>query len=137
MHRHYVHVCQSCGAEIQTSGLWEFYRDAKGNFKNYGHPVPESIEAEESGIYGLYGHYYCLDCHENTPSIVLESKVPVFEKTAIWQVKLDLLPPYGHHYRPGCIHCGSEKLLLAPRPHILCPRCQKGFLKGREKNVSI
>lgn len=132
MHKDYVHTCNHCGFTIYTSGLWEFYRDSKGKFKSYGHPMPTSIEAEESGIHGLYGNYYCLDCQKNTESIVLESKFPVFEKSALWTVKVQPIPPYGKGYRPQCVHCGGKRIFLAPG-NIPCPKCGEGILEGREK----
>jgi hypothetical protein len=51
--------CDNCGYSVNTSGPWEFYRDSEGKRKPYGHPVPTSKEAEESGIHGLTGELYC------------------------------------------------------------------------------
>ena len=132
MHKVYVHVCDKCGFTVETSGLWEFYRDSNGKFKSYGHPIPNSIEAEESGIYGLYGIYYCVDCGKNSQNIVFESKFPVFEKTALWNVRLEPISPYGDGFRPVCEHCGSKRIFLHPAK-VPCPKCKEGYLKGREK----
>ncbi len=60
----YQFICnnEKCDHTLTTSGPWEFYRDAEGKMKDYGHPVPFSDDAAESGVQGFYADMFCADC---------------------------------------------------------------------------
>lgn len=68
--------CNWCGHSVDTSGPWEFYRDAQGNFKRYGHPSPISEEARQHGVDGMYGDLYCPNCDTVFKLVIMEFKFP-------------------------------------------------------------
>ena len=110
--------CNSCGYEVITSGPWEFYRDATGQRKPYGHPVPISDEARQAGMKGFSVKWYCPDCRTVQDVILIEYKEPVahYEK---WK-------GFGQSSEsaPECPKCGAElKRML--KGHV-CPRCTDG-----------
>jgi hypothetical protein len=132
----YTYSCDKCGRTYNTSGPWEFYRDKKGQIKQYGHPVPCSKEAEEAGVQGLTANVLCLDCGRESRGLVLcEYQSPVKDeyKFRMWGGMVKLKKGT-EEKDPQCPGCGSPKILLSPSPDrrrkVKCPSCKKGHLKG-------
>lgn len=133
----YRYECDGCGNVVETSGLWEFYRDATGARKLYGHPVPVSDEAVQMGVAGLSAELYCPLCDEVHDLVVVEFKQP-YKGQLFW---LEMGEPKDEYQREDavkCPDCGNTDLILGPndeeasyfdaRMSMLCPRCKKGRL---------
>jgi hypothetical protein len=114
--------CDKCGYSFETYGPWEFYRDAQGNIKPYGHPVPASVEAAESGIHGFMETKYCLACRKLVDILLVEFNAPR-DYCSAWFGTSGLDTSV-------CPDCGGTDLLyydLEDRT-ILCPKCNEGKL---------
>src|ERR1035437_7148626 len=78
------HECSGCGYSFRTSGLHEYFIDANGDLKHYGHPLPESREAEAAGIAGFYADAWCLNADRNVVVVVREFEQAVGRHEGIW-----------------------------------------------------
>ena len=116
------HKCDTCEYTFETSGIHEFYVDARGAMADYGHPLPSSREAREAGIFGFYGRMWCLNRDQNIDVVVREFEHPVERDAEIW--------------RPGalpekvvdvtCPACGDHSPLMGDLPFgksMACPKC--------------
>lgn len=116
------HTCDTCGYEFDTSGPHEFYRDKRGRVADYGHPVPCSREARESGVSGFYGKMWCLKCDASADIVLREFREPVGRDEDIWT-------PGQHPEKDvtiACTACGDETPILGEAPlgrEVPCPRC--------------
>lgn len=114
---HYEWKCDNCGHKVQTDGPLEFYRDAKGHRRPYGHPGPGSKEAEQAGIKGFYAVAYCLHCDSARDALLVEFDSPR-DYSGAWSECDD----------PSelvCPECGG-RLSYEDLWGIECPRCRKG-----------
>ncbi len=134
----YSHKCDNCSYEVQTDGPWEFYRDKNGKRKPYGHPIPCSTEAEESGIAGLSGSLYCSKCDHVSEMILVEFKKPTNEKLHVWDGRLEPEDKYKKEGAVKCPKCGNTDLLFGENNEIefKCPRCKKGKFKSTMTMIS-
>jgi ribosomal protein S27E len=140
----YIHRCNHCGYSVTTSGPWEFYRDAQGEIKPYGHPVPASEEAQERGIYGLSATLYCSECEKTYSLILVEFKKPFFRGDgSIWLDKHEAgeCEPREEYKRGDavkCPKCDNTKMILEPeeKREMPCPKCGKGLLEGFMELIS-
>jgi len=129
----YTHKCNKCGYSVSTSGPWEFYRDSEGNRKFFGHPSPNSEEARQSGIQGLFGNLYCPKCDKVFDLVLDEYKKPTFNKIDMWLGRCESTYKYNQEDADKCPICGNTDLILKPleNEEIVCPRCGKGKLVGK------
>jgi hypothetical protein len=72
-----IFTCNKCGEIYALTKYIEFYRDKDNELKNYGHPCPVDKVAEQAGIIGLYGTYYCEDCKKVVNVVELELDEPI------------------------------------------------------------
>jgi hypothetical protein len=118
----YYWECTYCTNEIKLHVGFEFYRDAKGQLRPYGHPTPISADAKYFGIKGYYSELYCPKCRKIKNVIVLE-----YEEPNGWDKRIIDIEDEDKH----CIVCGS---ILLEKPEDLneCPNCNTGhfFLSG-------
>jgi len=114
--------CEQCGYIVCISGLWEFYRDDMGLRHFYGHPIPSSLEAAESGVKGFTIDAYCPECREIRTAVVAEFGNSKNRALDAWlSVKHD-------KYEAPCDKCGTPlKNSLAESD--VCPKCNKGHFK--------
>ncbi|MFC2000397.1 hypothetical protein ACFLXE_06545 [Chloroflexota bacterium] len=134
----YLHKCSACSYSLRTSGPWEFYRDKKGERKDYGHPRTTSREAEKRGIFGLSGELYCPTCDGTFDLILVEFKKPARDSLSVWGGRCE---PKDEFYDEGavrCPECGNIDLVLGPAEdmELTCPRCKEGQLIGEMEWVS-
>ena len=127
----FSHQCDNCGYTVNTSGPWEFYRDKNGVKKPYGHPVPTSKEAEDNGIKGLYGTFYCSKCDKTFESIIVEYKKSTKHSLDVWGGMAEPLDEYKNLILK-CPDCGNIDLLTdaSNEKLINCPKCKKGKFIG-------
>jgi len=137
----YRYECDNCGHTVETSGPWEFYRDATGARKPFGHPVPISEEAVRMGIAGLSAELYCPLCDKVHDLVAVEFKRP-YQGRWFWLEAGEVEPKdeFKREDAVKCPDCGNSELILGPededspgfnaRMSILCPRCKKGKLSG-------
>jgi hypothetical protein len=127
-----VYKCNVCGHEVRNSGPWEFYRDAKGRRKQYGHPCPNSKEAEERGVYGFTYEVYCFDCDKTSEIILIEFKKPSFSSLEWWSMRCEPKEEYKKRDKIRCPICKGDNLIInkAENAKMLCPKCKKGELKS-------
>ena len=120
--------CNNCGYTINTSGPWEFYRNAVGRRGVYGHPKPTSKEAAQTGIKGYFVKWYCPNCRTVEDSVEIEFKEHV-DRHEQWNQLEMALPP-----KAFCTSCGAELQERLDGDEI-CPKCNKGKfeLKPRSK----
>lgn len=116
--------CSSCGYAVWTHGLLEFYRDAAGVRKPYGHPVPASEEAERRGIWGFFSIGYCPSCDMTEDVILFELETP-WKKRGSRPAKRK----YELNHEPRCSNCGGRLYEALPEGEITCPRCNKGVFQ--------
>ena len=114
-----VWKCKRCRYKVETSGLWEFYRDTEGQRKRHGHPEPVSKEAAERGIKGFSYFAYCPNCDEVRDVIAYEFETP-----------RDYFGAWGglhgnHDQELSCPECGGK--LYVSLLDLKCPRCRRGF----------
>jgi hypothetical protein len=138
----FVWHCPHCGYKVTTSGPWEFYRDASGNIKPYGHPAPTSPEAESAGISGLLAYAYCANCDAVRQVILVEFRRPHHDPATFWvhpEPRPEPMPPYSPSPVPICPVCFNPGIVYAsdedcspPR----CPRCRCGVLEGQMQWIS-
>jgi cytochrome c-type biogenesis protein CcmH/NrfF len=127
----FTHKCDKCNYEVHTDGPWEFYRDKEGKRKMYGHPVPASKEAEESGIAGLTGHLYCPQCDTVSEVILVEFKTPTKDSMDVWSGRAEPHEEYKKLDAVKCPKCGNTDLILGDDQEPLsCPQCENGKLIG-------
>lgn len=119
--------CNTCDNRFVTSGSWPFYRDSEGKIKPYGHPVPNSVEANKQGISGFYVEAYCSDCNQVNTAVMAEYNKPAPH-------------PYAHFFgcsedcklkkaELDCPNCGSTNLWVDDEDAMLdCPKCYVGRL---------
>ena len=123
----YYYECDKCKHFFETSGLNEFYRDAEGRRKLYGHPVPMSREAEERGIHGLSAELYCPKCDKVYDLIVQEFETPTW---LVWAHPPEPKDEYKQEGAVKCPDCGNTDLVLDNRDRdavpLPCPRCPDG-----------
>ena len=123
--------CNVCGAKHEPSGPWEFYRDARGELQDYGHPTPKSKEAEAAGIHGFFAEMYCMACGDLRNIILEEYEEPV--ASALDLLTGDSRPTikYRDEDDPACPVCATRGLILRPEPlaDIPCPQCEDGQLQ--------
>ena len=140
MGRSITYGCNSCGHTVTFSGPWEFYRDAKGRRKPYGHPVPVSREAENRGICGLSAQMYCPSCHRGVDIIVVEFTEPVVETLSVWSRAWRPKPAYSDWeskiaYR--CPECGWDHVITQPPGRDWkCPKCKAGAMVVVQRIIS-
>lgn len=134
----YTLECDTCGHAVHTSGPWEFYRDAQGRRRAYGHPTPSSREAKESGIHGLSGELYCLTCDRTSDVILVEFKAPTSDTLAVWFGRCEPKDECGQEDAVRCPRCGGTDMILEPPEdrEVTCPRCQQGKLAGQMDWIS-
>lgn len=58
MSSYYSHGCDRRAYTVIASGPREFYRDAQGQRRPYGHPIPASQKARERGTARLAANLY-------------------------------------------------------------------------------
>jgi len=138
MGAHYNFKCTCCDYSFSTSGPWEFYRNAKGKRKPFGHPVPVSKEAAQRGIYGLSADLYCPQCDRIFDVILVEFKRPSSESLAVWLGKCEPKEEYQQANAVNCPACKSTDLILEPSDErtLTCPRCRKGKITGIMDRIS-
>ena len=133
----FIHKCDKCGYSVSTSGPWEFYRDTNGKRKFYGHPVPESEEARQRGIYGLSGNVYCSNCDKTFDIILVEFKEPSQDSLWVWCGRCEPKDEFKKKGAVKCPECGNINLILEPvGKKVTCPRCNKGKLVGHMMWIS-
>jgi DNA-directed RNA polymerase subunit M/transcription elongation factor TFIIS len=134
----FAFTCGKCGYTVQTSGPWEFYRNAKGERKDYGHPSPRSKEAERQGVYGLSGELYCAHCDKVFDVILVEYKEPAREALGVWTGGCEPKDEYKDPDAVKCPQCGSTALVLEPEEGqgIPCPRCKEEQMVGEMAWIS-
>ena len=134
----FTHTCSNCSYSVSTSGPHEFYRDADGVRKPYGHPAPFSDEARERGIYGLSGALYCAKCDEVFDVILVEFEEPAQNDIMVWGGRCT--PKQGYRGRRviKCPKCTIRNLILIRQEgeEPMCPRCRRGRLIGRAEWIS-
>jgi ssDNA-binding Zn-finger/Zn-ribbon topoisomerase 1 len=108
--------CNHCDNIVEVKPNIGFFRDAEGTLKLWGQTVPVSLEAEEFGVKGFYGNYYCPTCRELQKVIEVEFKTPNDFNERITDIGEDL---------PFCDVCGTS-LAIEPNETIICPKCNKG-----------
>jgi hypothetical protein len=121
--------CTHCGYKVTTSGLHEFYSDAQGFRKPYGHPVPFSGEAAECGIKGFSTMTYCPTCDAVKDTLVMEFDEPIGAVNA-WHRAVHVTHAYediGGLSECICPECKNK--LLETLADIQCPRCHTGVFK--------
>lgn len=137
---HYTHRCNDCGYAVETSGPWEFYRSDDGSIKQYGHPGPASEEAKRSGVYGLRGQVYCIDCGGVDDVVLVEFKQPCKWPESVWLRLIsnpELCEPYKTGELPVCPGCGGNRLMLGETlGEQQCPRCTTGRLVATRDWIS-
>ena len=121
MAAYWDHKCDGCGLEFTTSGGWEFYRDAVGEVRPYGHPLPASEEAAAAGVYGTCCTAWCPACQECVDVVEVEMGSPLARTPFMW---LEL----GRQERQPrvCPKCGGTETIVDGDPHgetAPCPRC--------------
>lgn len=126
-------TCDVCGYTISTLGPWEFYRDANGERKLYGHPVPISEEAARGGIHGLSGIVYCSVCDRSFDLILVEFKEPCYRSLLVWAGQCEPKDEYKKEDTVKCPFCGNTRLVFCDREDadMRCPWCGKGRLVAR------
>ncbi len=134
----FSHRCDRCGYVVTTSGPWEFYRDAEGQRKPYGHPVPMSREALEQGIAGLSANLYCVHCDKVFDLIVVEFKTPARDALSVWAGNCEPQEVFKKEGAVKCPECGATALLLEgdENPQKTCPRCKAGTLISQREWIS-
>lgn len=134
----YLHKCDHCGYSVQTLGLNEFYRDARGRRRPHGHPTPISREAERSGIAGFSAELYCPRCDRVYDLVVVEFERPAARSLDAWMGWVKPKEQYSREDAVRCPDCGNAELLLGPpegKPPM-CPRCGRGRLISEEIWIS-
>ena len=63
---------------------WEIYRDAAGEWHDYGHPIPVSEEAARTGIAGLSAELWCPHCDRIPDLVVVEFERPAASEFEAW-----------------------------------------------------
>lgn len=129
----YSFACHSCGYSVKTSGPWEYYRDAGGRVRPYGHPVPASVEAARAGIWGLVGHVFCPSCRGAKEVILQEFARPAYRSIEVWGGRAEVRPEYREE--PTCPDC-SGPVYLGNLEGQACPVCRKGNFRGGMEWVS-
>ncbi len=134
----YVHKCDRCGHSVETSGPWEFYRDAEGKIKEYGHPGPVSREAEDAGVYGFTAILYCPTCDKTFEAVLVEFKEPCKFVPGAWTGRCEPKEEFTRPNAVKCSQCGKVDLLLGPAKENppTCPRCKQGKLVGQMEWIS-
>lgn len=134
----YSHHCDHCGYSVTTSGPWEFYRDANGQRKPYGHPIPMSREGRERGIAGLAAALYCLKCDKVFDLVIVEFKQPARDSLSVWSGAAEPQEAFKREGAVKCPDCGDTRLLLEgdKSTEKLCPRCKGGTLNSRREWIS-
>jgi len=124
--------CDKCGHVVQTSRPWEFYRDAKGRAKDYGHPQPSSDEASIAGIAGLRAMLYCPDCDKTSEVIIVEFKTSSKDALAVWSGRCEPMDEYCREDAVKCPQCRGANMLMVPDEGetIPCPRCKDRKMSG-------
>ena len=137
--------CNKCNYSVEISGSWEYYRDEKGERKQYGHPVALSEEAAEAGIYGHSTNVYCSRCDRIFDVISYEYVRP-YKKGHRRFFSFRLLPKlpkikekYIKNDAIKCPKCGNIDLVI-PEADIIrivkCPRCNNGKMIPKEEWMS-
>ena len=128
----FEHKCNSCGYSVSTSGPWEFYRKKNGRMEPYGHPVPVSKEAQERGIYGLYGNLYCPICDATHEIILVEFKEPCRRSIQAWGGEFEPKDEYKKKDVVKCPSCDNTELVLYPEAEkqLVCQHCRIGVMVG-------
>ncbi|MBU0516887.1 MAG: hypothetical protein KJ621_19200 [Proteobacteria bacterium] len=129
------HECGRCGFAVQTSGPWEFCRDAAGKRREFGHPVPVSEEAARAGIHGLSGELYCPDCDRVVNVILVEYKLPARDGLSVWTGGAEPRDEYQQEDAVKCPRCGTTEMIFG-EGEWPCPRCKEGTLKGCQEWIS-
>ncbi len=111
--------CRQCGFRVRFGGPEEFYYDAYGRRRNWGHPLPASDEARQAGISGFLTRMWCPHCRSVKHAVIAEFKQPL-QYTEAWErlaemdeprepaVCPDCGRPLGCCIRSGCPSCGSK-----------------------------
>lgn len=120
-------VCQHCGYVVTTAGDIEYYLDAEGERKIYGHPRAASQEALERGIYGMYDELWCPLCDKVYICTTWAAYEPCKDLRTLWAIGYDL----GIDIDPKCPECGNENMLL-DLTGLICPHCREGRFKVKE-----
>lgn len=130
--------CNKCGHAVSTSGPWEFYRDAQGQVKDYGHPVPCSKEAKQCGIAGLRASLYCPDCDKVSEVVIVEFKEPSRQALDVWSGRAEPKDEYMREEGVRCPACQGSRLVLAPEDGqtVACPRCRSGAMVASMEWIS-
>ena len=127
----YRHTCEACGYSVQTSGPWEFYRDAGGARHDYGHPVPVSREAARAGLAGLSASLWCPHCDRVHDLVVVEFEAPAARGFEVWSGTARPKEEYRREDAVRCPDCGALDLVLGEPPAPLaCPHCGGGMRSG-------
>jgi hypothetical protein len=108
--------CNHCDNIIGVRPNNGFFRDKEGTMKLWGYTVPLSLEAEEFGLKGFYGLYYCRNCKELKKVIEVEFQTANNFDERLTEIGEDL---------PFCDDCGTS-LTLEPDHSIVCPKCNQG-----------
>src|SRR5947209_6699930 len=131
----YSHRCDRCAYLVETSGPWEFYRDQAGARIPYGHPIPNSREAQERGIAGFSARMYCRVCDNVVDVIVQEYPTALGHPVQAWlSASNERLEGKSAH----CPSCGGTELVLSGDKDavVTCPRCREGTLRSRRAWIS-
>jgi len=134
----YLLKCDVCQYSVETSGPWEFYRDYKGRRHEYGHPCPKSEEAEQRGIYGLFGELYCPKCDKVVNVVLVEFTEPISDSYKVWSGRCEPKDIYKKEDAVKCPKCKNTHLILSPdndHPQS-CPKCKRGSLIGSGVYIS-
>jgi len=135
---YYLHKCHICGYTVSTSGPWEFYRDAPGKRKTYGHPVPLSQEAAQAGIHGLSAIVYCAVCDKSFDVVLVEFKQPCRRPLSVWLGECEPKEEFKEEDVVKCPDCGNTRLVFGEYENAdtRCPRCKQGKLVARLEWIS-
>lgn len=115
------HEC-ACGCSFDTSGQHEFFRDAIGGLRLYGHPLAKSPEAKAAGIAGFCGKMHCLACDSAVDVVMREFQHPQSRDADLWTPNAIPLKPV----EVRCPACGDESPVMGDLPfgdEIPCPMC--------------
>ena len=129
-----VWKCYNCGYQLRTSALWKFYIDEFGLRQKYGHPGPNSKQAQNACVMGFTAQWFCPVCRSIRDVIVIEFNQSQNGSLGALMAYYDKPDVQHQEFDAVCDKCGTK--LIDDLENMPCSKCNAGHFQEEARFMS-